>query len=461
MNNNSIPFTLFKNQRIGEEYRKYSHPSGLDVYIFPKNLSSSYAIFGTKYGSINNRFKFDDADEWITVPDGIAHFLEHKLFACEDGSDAFEHFSEFGADANAYTSHDKTCYLFSCTDNFEESLRELLTFVTHPYFTKESVESEIGIIAEEIKMYRDDPRDRCVKGMLEGLYKNHSVRRNICGSEQSISKITPELLYACYDAFYRLSNMVLVICGNVDDSECLSIVDECLADKSGDAKNVICENENLNENPEAYKHYVEQYMQVSKPRFKIGFKDTDISPDPAERMRKEAAISILSQMVFSSSGELYASLIEKDMISPGMGFSYNFSDSFSFYSVTGQADDPQAVTDEILAYVEMLKRKGLSYEDFIRSKRVKYSVSVKAFDSTEEIANDMFDFICDGYDMLSYTDLLESISFEEVNDILNKMFDKKAMTLSVVFPLDKKIRRTDKHVKSVYSFFSGIEHSRN
>ena len=174
---NNIHCESYQNKRLNEEYRRYRHPSGLDIYIFPKKMTTSYAILGTRYGSIHNSFTYEGDDEWTTVPDGIAHFLEHKLFVCEDGSDAFERFSDYGADANAYTSFNKTCYLFSCTERFSDSLGELLDFVTHPYFTKESVANEIGIIAEEIKMYDDNPADKCFYGMLEGLYSRRKIER--------------------------------------------------------------------------------------------------------------------------------------------------------------------------------------------------------------------------------------------------------------------------------------------
>ena len=209
-------FEIFESSAVREKYYLHHHPSGLDIYLFPKKLTTTYAVFGANYGSVDNTFKTSKDGDFITVPDGIAHFLEHKLFANEDGSDAFEHFSAFGADANAYTSFNKTAYLFSCTDNFEESLGELLDFVTHPYFTEDSVKKEIGIIAQEIKMYDDTPSDRCFYGMLEGMYEHHSIRRNICGSVDSISKITPKLLYDCYGTFYNLSNMALVISGDVE-----------------------------------------------------------------------------------------------------------------------------------------------------------------------------------------------------------------------------------------------------
>ena len=234
-----------------EKYSLYKHSSGLNVYLFKKKMTSTYAFFGTRFGSIDNTFKTSDDAEFLTVPDGIAHFLEHKLFANEDGSDSFERFSEFGADANAYTSFNRTTYYFGCTENFKESLTELLEFVTHPYFTEESIAKEIGIIEQEIKMYDDNPADRCFYGMLDGLYTKHSVKRNICGSVESINQITPALLYDCYKVFYDLSNMVLTICGDVSEDEVIEIVDGVLP-KDNKATKIIRSNENLFEKIEDY-----------------------------------------------------------------------------------------------------------------------------------------------------------------------------------------------------------------
>lgn len=432
---NKLQATVYENKRINESYKIYTHPSGLDIYIFPKKMTTTYAIFGTHYGSIHNRFKFEHEDTWTTVPDGIAHFLEHKLFVCEDGSDAFERFSDYGADANAYTSFNKTCYLFSCTDRFTDSLGELLDFVTHPYFTKESVENEIGIISEEIKMYDDNPSDRCFYGMLEGMYKSHSIQRNICGTRETISKITPDLLYSAYEKFYRLDNMALVICGNVDDGEILRIADEHLPHTKKELPIVLCENENIYESPEVVMPYVEQKMQVSKPLFKIGIKDTNIPKDAAERQRKEVKMAILNEMIFSGSTDLYADLIEKDLISPALSYGYTIDESFAYNAISGESDDPRKVLEEILSHIQRLRDTGLSKEDFIRSKRVMYAEAVKSYDSVENIANNLFSFICDGFELLSDTDVIDSISFEEICEIFKNAFNKESLTLSSVIPL--------------------------
>ena len=432
---NNLTPVRFTNATLGESYNKYSHPSGLDIYIFKKKMSSTYAIFGTRYGSIHNIFKPDGSDEFITVPDGIAHFLEHKLFASEDGSDAFERFSEYGADANAYTSFNKTCYLFSCTGNFENSFRELLTFVTHPHFTDENVASEQGIIGEEISMYEDSPHDRCFYGMVEGLYHRHSIRRNICGSKESISRITPSLLYSCYDTFYRPSNMVLIICGDVDDGRCLEIANECLGTTKDERAPVMAKSCHEPEPLSICKNYVEQHMQVAKPIFKIGFKYTDIPKEPVLRQRRDLSMAIINDMIFSDSGELYSLLVDSDLISPSLSTDHTVAEDFAFSSVSGEADDPKAVLAKILEYIEDKRSNGLSYEDFLRCKRILYADAVRSFDSTDLIANNLFDFVCDGNELLSYTDIIESITFEEIQKLFEVFFTRDSITLSVVLPI--------------------------
>ena len=436
--NKSLSSTTYQSTRLREEYRKYTHPSGLDIYVFPKKMTTTYALFGTKYGSIHNSFRPTNSEELITVPDGIAHFLEHKLFTCEDGSDAFERFSDTGADANAYTTFNKTCYLFSCTDRFEESLAELLDFVTHPYFSEESVAKEVGIISEEIRMYEDNPSDRCFYGMLESMYEHHSIRRNICGSVESIRQITPQLLYSCYHTFYRLSNMALVVCGDVSDEKVLQIVNQTLPSEASDAAAVICLNENNNESPKVAQKRRVQRMQVSKPLFNIGIKDTAIPTDGTARQRKDAAMSILNEMLFSRAGKLYNRLIEQDMISPSLSYGYSISESTAYNSIAGEADDPDAVLEEILHYLEEVKQAdALSIEDFERGKRVMLAEFIKSFDSTDMIANNLFSFICEDCEIFSYAELLEQITIDDVRALLHTQFEKEAISISIVLPLDQ------------------------
>ena len=220
---------VIRSELLGEQYTLVHHDSGLDILMWKKEgFSTVEALFGTKYGSINNCFKTDDTDGFIQVPDGIAHYLEHKLFESDDNSNVFELYARTGAAANAFTANDITAYQFSCTDNYEQSLEILLDFVQSPYFTKENVEKEQGIIAQEIKMGDDSPTRKCFKNLLKALYVNNPVRIDVAGTVESIAKITPELLYTCYNAFYNLHNMTLSIAGNIDEQTVLDICDKKL-----------------------------------------------------------------------------------------------------------------------------------------------------------------------------------------------------------------------------------------
>ena len=429
-------FEIFESALLREKYYRYTHACGLPVYVFPKKLSSTYAIFATRYGSIDNVFSTDGGKTFVEVPDGIAHFLEHKLFANEDGSDAFEHFSAIGADANAYTSFNKTAYLFSCTKDFEAALGELIDFVTHPYFTKASVKKECGIIAQEIKMYDDHPTESCYYGMLDGLYARHSVKKNICGSVESISRITPELLYGCYRAFYDMSNMALIVCGDVSPEAVAEIADAHLP-KEKSSLSLIRDESAFEESASAHRARVAKQMKVAKPIFNIGIKDTDIPRDPYERLKKDAAMSILSEILFCRAGKLYSELFEGELISPDLSYGYTMSDTFAFTSIAGEANDPEAVLDKIKAHISALIDDGIAAADFERAKRVMYAEFVKEFDSTEIIANNILAFIFEGVDIFEYASIISSVTQKDVSDLLARSFRDEFFTMSCVFPLDE------------------------
>ncbi len=420
----------FKSTLVGEKYTKYIHPEGLEIYIYQKPTVTSFALLGTKYGSVSSSFSTPDGT-FARVPDGIAHFLEHKLFCCEDGSDAFEHFSALGADANAYTSFNCTAYHFSCSENFYESLGELVDFVTHPYFTEESVQKEVPIITEEIAMCDDNPYGRCFYGMLEGMYCSHSIKNNICGTAESIKKISADLLYSCYDAFYRPDNMILVVCGDIDCNRVLQTLDFHLPDtfRRGAASKT---NENLTEPREVRLPYVEQHMPTAKPLFAIGFKHTDIPMDTLQRQKMCAETGILCEMLFSSTGTLYEQLFESHMISPLFSYEDNTTDSFSYTAISGEADDPKAVLEYVRKYLDGIARDGLSKKDFERAKRVMYAGSVRSFDSVENIGNEIFSLAVEDIDMLTDIDILGAVTYEDVVQRFEKFYKDMQITLSVV-----------------------------
>ena len=371
--------------------------------------------------------------ESVTVPDGIAHFLEHKLFDCENGEDAFARFSAIGADANAYTAYNRTAYLFSCTEHFSEALRELVDFVTHPYFTDASVKKEQGIIAEEIRMYEDSPWERVYQNLLAALYHVHPVRKNICGTVKSIKKITPALLYQCYEAFYQLSNMALIVCGDIEEGDILSVVDEILPsanDRVRQAAVRILPTEPQN----VARERIEARMQVAKPIFSIGIKDDAPPTDPTQRLRRDLCMSLLNEILFSQAGEFYSTLFEEGLITPSFSYGYSSAEGFAFNCITGESNMPDTVLERLRQYVTRMCREGLSDEAFERCRRALYSDEIRAYDSTEEIANRLLSFVFEGSEMFSVPHILLSISRAELEALMRSFFGAERYSMSVILP---------------------------
>lgn len=424
---------MIKSEALKEEYTLIRHKSGLKIYVFPKKTTGTYALFATHYGSIDNGFKLVGDEKETVVPDGIAHFLEHKMFTSEDGGDAFDLFSELGADANAYTSYDKTVFLFNTVSGFDKCLDILLDFVTHPYFTEDTIAKEQGIIAEEIGMYDDNPSTRSYYGMLDGLYVSHEIKKNICGSVKSISEITPKLLYRCHEVFYDPENMVLAVCGDVSADAVERAADKLgtSADRKGIIRKRVYEPESIN------RAYTEIKMQVAKPIFSIGIKDTDIPSSAEARMERDILVSIAGDLLFSQTGELYEALYRDGLISPGLEGSYTLSESFGFYSISGESDDPRAVLERIKAFIRQKKETGFTEEEFERCRKVFYANFVREFDSAEYIADDLVSFAFNGYDLFGYADAISSVPTSKANELLSTFFDEERFTLSVVLPCDK------------------------
>ena len=413
-----------KSQRIGDSYYKIDHPTGLTIYVYPKEgYNSAYAIFGTKYGSINTKFSVDDENR-ITVPDGIAHYLEHKLFESEEG-DAFARYAKTGANANAYTSFEKTCYLFSCTDKFDESLEILLDFVQDPYFTAQTVAKEQGIIGQEIKMYDDSPEWRVMFNMLEGMYKNHPVKIDIAGTVETIAEITAKKLYEVYNVFYNLNNMVLCVSGNVTVEQVLRTADKMLKP---------CEKHSINnyfdEEPyEICEPYVEQSFPVSMPLFNLGFKER---ADKILDVKKLACTDILLAMIASQTSPLYRELLDNNLINGS--FSYELFEGPGYCSVIfgGESRAPKQAAETIKQYISKLKSEGLGKSDFEISKKSVYGDAVSALNSVSSISNAVVDYHFNGNELFSYIDAIADIDFDDVSTRFSEMLDVNNCTLSVV-----------------------------
>ena len=427
--------TKFESALLREAYEKIDHPSGLPIYVFPKKMTTAYAILAVRYGSIDTKLRLTPDSGIRTLPDGVAHFLEHKLFENPDGTDALATFSALGADANAYTDYTRTAYLFSCTEKFSESLEVLLRFVTDPWFTSASVQKEQGIIAEEIRMYADSPWDRCAERLMEGLYRLHPVRKNICGTEESISQITPELLYDCYRTFYQLPNMALVVCGDVTPEAVLAVADRVLPRKAPVFRPIPRAPEP--EPEEIVSPRVREEMPVSKPILCFGFKDVHIPADPVARSRRDAALSLVGDVLFSRSNSFFGTLFEAGLITASYSYAYSISQSFAYFGISCESDDPEEVRLCLLDYLEDTRRGGLDPDDLERSRRVLIADVIRSYDSTEEIANNLLAFVFEEANLFDYPGQLADVTPDEANRLLRELFREENLCLSVVAPAGK------------------------
>lgn len=422
-------FKVIKDEHLNEEVLYTRHESGLDIYIAPKKgYSSQYAIFGTKYGSIDNKFMVDG--ELLTVPHGIAHYLEHKLFESEDG-DAFTRFAKTGASANAYTSFDRTCYLFSSTTEFLSSLEILLDFVQHPYFTEKTVAKEQGIIGQEIKMYEDAPDWRVLFNLLGALYHNHPVKIDIAGTVESISHITPELLYKCYNTFYNLGNMVLCIAGDVDPEEVIKVADKTLKPAKKQEVSSVFDDE-----PESIvKPRVEQKLSVSIPLFDIGFKDKP--SDGHEGAVNEVLTEILLEAVFGDSSPLYRHLYDNGLINSDFSTEYFSGRSFASVIIGGTSHDPDAVLSSVLSELDGIKENGLSKESFEAAKRAVFGRYTALYDSVDNVANSLAGCRFMNIKPFETLEAVAAADYESASERFNTLFDKKRSAMSVINPLEK------------------------
>ncbi len=422
-----------ENKALQESYTLIHHKSGLDIYVFPKDFSTTYALFGTRYGSIDSRFRKLTEENETLVPDGIAHFLEHKMFENENGEDTFLRFARFGASANAYTSFDRTCYLFSCTDHVYESLEVLLDYVTHPYFTPQTVQKEQGIIGQEIKMCEDEPSNRLLFGTLGCLYEKHPVKLDIAGTVESISQITADLLYQCYNTFYNLHNMTLCICGQVTPEEVVAVADRVLPVQEP----IPVERYRPQESPKVVCDRYEAKMSVSSPMFQIMVKDVAISPDPAVRAKKRAAVAILNHILFGKESSFFNDLYDSNLIHANLDYWFEHTQAFSLISVSGESDDCEAVWEKFHAYLDDLRKNGLPRDSFERYRRVEYAQLLDIFDSTDSIANHAMEAVFEDFDLLDLPQILASVTYEEVNGLFQTMFRREYCAMGVIAPFEQ------------------------
>ena len=413
---------------LRERYARMVHPSGLEILVCPKKLSTCYAILAAKYGSLDSRFT--DRDGPQQAPEGVAHFLEHKLFAQQDGGDVMAAFAALGANADAYTANDRTAYLFSCVEHVEDALQTLLEFVTHPYFTEENVEKEKGIIAQEIGMYEDNPNNRLYYALLSCLYQVHDIRQPVGGSKASIQKITPEWLYRCYHAFYCPSNMVLVVCGNVTVEQVLAKVDALTLPQGERCALRLLQQEGA----VSAAARMEVRMAVSRPMVAIGLKDIAVPQDPEARERRGLCMDLLNDLLFGKSGSFYTRLYGAGKISDEFYAHYESVADCAFNYLYAECDAPEALLQEVEQCLERAMHTPPPEEDFLRLQRCYYADYVRAFDSTSEIAEMLLDAAVRGSELFRLGELIRSITYGEVLALLQTFYQGRQLSMATVIP---------------------------
>ena len=405
---------------VGETVYSYVCDSGLKVTVIPKTgFNKTYALFATNFGSVDSHFIVNGKD--VQIPNGVAHFLEHKMFEQKDGSDAFAEFSKYGARANAFTSFDMTAYLFSASDNFEACLRHLLSFVSSPYFTDANVAKEQGIIAQEIKMYDDDPSWTVFFNMLRSLYVEHPIKIDIAGSVESISNITKEILYECYNAYYNPKNMMLCVVGNAEPESVFDIADQIVQKTEYEVGNTVFPKEGEGIAAPLRK----QKMDVSLPLFSIGFKEKVYE----NQYDYDALYSVVLEIMFGKSSKLYNDLYTKGLVT-SLSYSYNFGKRYAFTEISGESPDPETVYSAILKCIEKFKKDGFSQNQIDIAKKTLYGRYIKGCNAPENIAQRYVGAAFLGGNFMTYGEKILAVDKKGADSLLKN--GMSISTLSVV-----------------------------
>lgn len=415
---------IIENKSINEKMYKYILDNGMKVLIIPKeNTNKKYVIWGTKFGSIDNHFIEPVNKREVKVPDGVAHYLEHKMFEQKSGVDSLYTLMALGLDANAYTTNDHTAYLFSGCENFYKGLDELMDYVQNPYFTDQNVEKERGIIGQEIGMYDDDPFWKLYLNTMKCLYKNNPITLDIAGTVESISKITKEILYDCYTTFYHPSNMTMCISGNFNPDELIEEVKKRLIphEKVGKIIRIYPEYENdINEKRK------EATMKINMPMFMIGYRDFAKDED---KIKKDVAQKIIYNSILGKCSKIYNEMYEKGLLFHEIDFDYEFSDEYAHTMLSGETKNIDEVYEIITNALENIE---ISKEDFERSKKRLYGEYVGSFEDVEDVGRMVLADSMKGINSFDYINEINNITLEECKKIQKQIFKKEKAVLSIV-----------------------------
>ncbi len=417
--------------KLGETCWCETLENGLRIYVVTKpHFEKQYALFATSYGGMDVRYQVDG--KWRESPAGIAHFLEHKMFDTKEGN-ALQQLSANGASPNAFTSEDITAYHFECTQGFESNLRTLLSFVSVPYFTAESVAKEQGIIGQEIRMEEDTPNWRIFQNLMEGLYDHHPIRVSVAGSVESISRITEHTLYNCHKAFYRPGNMVLCVAGDVDPERVAAIARLVLPEDTG-RKTV--KDHGAPEEMKAAAALKEEEMAVSAPHFLLGFK-AEPHPYGEENLRLQLIGDLAVELLCGDSSPLYEKLYNDELIDKRFGVMYANYPGAAFAAMGGESRDPKAAAAAILEESLRLAQEGIPADAFRRCKKAEYGSRVRMLNSFEHCCVELAQGDFKGYHYYRFPEIYETITEEDVRSFLGRVAVQERSALSILWPSER------------------------
>lgn len=414
--------------RLGEKVFRETLPNGLEVIVVSKpSHAKQYAFFAVRYGGMDMRFQLPG--RWQDTPAGIAHYLEHKMFDTQEGN-VLQELAKNGAANNAFTSNAMTAYYIQCTEKFDENLRILLSFVSVPYFTQESVDKEQGIIAQEIRMIEDDPDWQVYSGLMQCLYRDSPVRVPVMGSVESIRQITPQVLYDCHRAFYTPSNMVLVCVGAMDPEKVVRAAEEILPREGGPAipRDYGCEETLLPAQRES-----RLSMEVSMPMFLAGYKCPPVQG--GELLRQSIIGDMACDVLFGESSPLYTRLYEEGAINGSLGGNFDQLPGAAYLYVGGDVKDPDRVFAEISAQARRLGTEGIDEAFYRQIRRAGYGQMVRSLNSFSNIAESMTEGYFRGYDYYRFPEIFESVTKADVEAFLRENITEDRAAVSRIDPL--------------------------
>jgi len=426
-----VTWEAIQDSALEEVYYRCKHPSGLEIQVCTKpGYSSAYALFSTKYGSIDTAITHDDGTA-TRIPEGTAHFLEHKLFESED-LDAFARFAKTGASANAFTSFYKTAYEFSCSGSFDENLEILLDFVQSPYFTEATVRKEQGIIGQEIRMYLDHPGWAEMMNLLQILYAAHPVRCDIAGTEQSIATITAGLLHECYRNFYNLHNMALTVAGNVTKEQVLAIADKML--KTGDGGRAAIR-PRMMDNDKPAQTEIRRKMAVSVPTFLLGCKEEVTKP--LLTVEETVTAELVLDALCGEASPLYEQLLEEGLINAGFGSELFAAEDYACSLMGGESKQPALAAEKIKEALLRAAENGLDSGDFERARRKAYGRLLMELNDVDALANNLSNAWLAGDDMFAKARALREATHEQARIRAREMFREGYFALSIIEPIEE------------------------